>query len=49
MIRNGGSQAEAQQAGYQAVSDLFYNGGIVTSTNGQSYPDYYGGYWDSEH
>ena len=49
VIRNGGSQAEAQDAGYQAVSDLFYNGGIVTSTNGQSYPDYYGGYWDSEH
>jgi hypothetical protein len=49
VIRNGGTQAEAQQAGYQAVSDLFYHGGIVTSTNGQSYPDYYGGYWDSEH
>ena len=49
VIRNGGSQAEAQEAGYQAVSDLFYNGGMVTSTNGQAYPDYYGSYWDSEH
>lgn len=49
VIRNGGSQADAQQAGYQAVSDLFYNGGMVTSTNGQAYPDYYGSYWDSEH
>lgn len=49
VIRNGGSQAEAQHAGYQAVSDLFYNGGMVTSTNRQPYPDYYGSYWDSEH
>ncbi|GAA3707885.1 hypothetical protein GCM10022204_27380 [Microlunatus aurantiacus] len=48
-IRNGESQAQAQQAGYQAVSDLFYHGGMVTSTNGQAYPDYYGSYWDSEH
>lgn len=49
VIRNGGSQADAQHAGYQAVSDLFYHGGMVTSTNRQSYPDYYGSYWDSEH
>lgn len=49
VIRDGGSQAEAQQAGHQAVLDLFYNGGIVASTNGNTYPENYGDYWDSEH
>ena len=48
-IRNGGTQAQAQQAGYQAVNDEFYNGGIVASTNGNSYSENYGDYWDSEH
>jgi hypothetical protein len=46
-IQNGQTEAEARRAGRAAVSDAFYNGGIVTSTNGQSYPDYYGDYWDS--
>lgn len=49
VIRNGGSQAEAQQAGYQAVHDEFYNGGIHTSNTGQTYPDYYGSAWDRVH
>jgi hypothetical protein len=46
-IQNGQTVAQAQRAGWDAVRDEFYNGGIVTSTNGQSYPDYYGDYWDS--
>jgi hypothetical protein len=46
---NGASDAEAEQAGYDAVEQEFYNGGFVTSTNGQSYPDYYGDYWESVH
>ena len=48
-IQNGQTVAQAEQAGRNAVRDEFYNGGIVTSTNGQSYPDYYGDYWDSVH
>ncbi|QDP98463.1 hypothetical protein FOE78_23445 [Microlunatus elymi] len=46
-IKDGKSQAEAQSAGADAVSELFYNGSFVTSTTGESYPDYYGSYWDS--
>ena len=46
-IQNGQTIGEAERAARAAVSDEFYNGGIVTSTNGQSYPDYYGDYWDS--
>ena len=46
-IQNGQTIGEAERAARAAVSDEFYNGGIVTSTNGQSYPDVYGGYWDS--
>jgi hypothetical protein len=46
-IQNGQTIGEAERAAREAVSDEFYNGGIVTSTNGQSYPDYYGDYWDS--
>jgi hypothetical protein len=46
-IQSGQTQAQAERAGWEAVRGEFYNGNIVTSTNGQSYPDYYGGYWDS--
>ena len=46
-IQNGQTVREAERAGRDAVSDEFYNGGIVTSTTGESYPDYYGDYWDS--
>ncbi len=49
VMRNGGSQAEAQQAGYQAVRDEFYNGGIVTSNTHQPYPEYYGDGWERAH
>jgi len=45
----GASDAEAQQAGSEAVRQEFYNGGLITSTNRQSYPDYYGEYWDAVH
>jgi hypothetical protein len=45
----GGSDAEAQQAGSEAVRKEFYHGGLVTSTTKQSYPDLYGEYWDREH
>ena len=48
-IQNGQTQAQAQRAGWNAVHGEFYNGNIVTSTNGQPYPDYYGDYWDSVH
>lgn len=46
-IQNGQTRAQAERAGWDAVRGEFYNGNIVTSTNGQSYPDYYGDYWDS--
>ena len=46
-IQNGQTRAQAERAGWEAVRGEFYNGNIVTSTNGQSYPDYYGDYWDS--
>lgn len=46
-IKDGKSTTEAESAGLRAVTDEFYNGGFITSTNGQSYPDYYGSYWDS--
>lgn len=46
-IANGATPEAANQAGFNAVNQEFYNGGFVTSTNGQSYPDYYGAYWDS--
>jgi hypothetical protein len=45
----GASDAEAQQAGSEAVRKEFYHGGLVTSTTKQSYPDLYGEYWDREH
>ncbi|MFT4286421.1 hypothetical protein [Nocardioides sp.] len=48
-VQAGASDEEARQAGYDAVEQEFYNGGFVTSTNGQSYPDYYGGFWDRAH
>ena len=46
-IQNGQTPGQAERAGRDAVRGEFYNGNIVTSTNGQSYPDYYGDYWDS--
>jgi hypothetical protein len=46
---NGSSDAEADQAGYAAVNAEYYNGGLVTSTNGKSYVEVYGGYWDDAH
>jgi len=45
-IQNGQTRAQAERAGWEAVRGEFYNGNIVTSTNGQSYPDYYGDHWD---
>jgi Flp pilus assembly pilin Flp len=46
-LQAGQTVGEAERAGRRAVSAAFYNGAIVTSTTGQSYPDYYGDYWDS--
>lgn len=37
------------KAGYAAVLDGFKTGKVVTSTNGQNYPDYYGQGWDKAH
>ncbi len=48
-IADGKSETEAGQAGYDAVHELFTSGGFVTSTTGESYPDYYGGAWDDAH
>lgn len=45
----GKSDAEAQQAGYAAVSDEFYSGRMKASTNGKNYLDFYGDYWDQVH
>lgn len=47
---NGASDADAQTAGRQAVSDEFLNGDIRVSLEGNpSYPDYYGDAWDRAH
>ena len=35
-IQNGQTRAQAERAGWEAVRGEFYNGNIVTSTNGQS-------------
>ncbi|MCL2850600.1 MAG: hypothetical protein FWE61_11260 [Micrococcales bacterium] len=49
----GVNEAGARQAGYNAIERLFYAdqkaGGFVTSSTHESYPDYYGHYWDSQH
>ncbi|MBN8226632.1 hypothetical protein JYK02_03820 [Corallococcus macrosporus] len=37
------------KAGYDAVLNGFKTGAVVTSTNGQNYPDYYGQGWDAAH
>ncbi|MBZ4419507.1 DUF6782 family putative metallopeptidase [Myxococcus sp. RHSTA-1-4] len=42
-------RAIGEKAGYDAVLDGFKTGKVVTSTNGQNYPDYYGSAWDSNH
>lgn len=48
-IDNGASDFEARQAAYDAIEQEYYDGGFTTSFFGQSYPDYYGNYWDSRH
>jgi hypothetical protein len=35
-----------RQAGKERVTEGFMNGEVVTSNTGESYPDYYGEYWD---
>lgn len=42
-------RAIGEKAGYDAVLDGFKTGKVVTSTNNQNYPDYYGSAWDSAH
>ncbi|NMO15539.1 hypothetical protein HPC49_07510 [Pyxidicoccus fallax] len=42
-------RAIGEKAGYDAVLDGFKTGKVVTSTNGQTYPEYYGSAWDSAH
>lgn len=46
-IDSGASAEEADQAGRGAIRELFTSGYYETSTTGQSYPEYYGSYWDS--
>ncbi len=38
-----------RKAGLDRVREGFVNGEVVTSTNGQTYPEYYGGYWNNVH
>lgn len=45
----GASDTEAEQAGYNAVEQAFYNGTLVTSLNSKTYADYYGDDWDKQH
>ncbi|MEZ4434094.1 MAG: DUF6782 family putative metallopeptidase [bacterium] len=40
---------DCRKAGHERVMQGFKNGEVVTSNNGQSYPDYYGDYWDAVH
>jgi hypothetical protein len=40
---------DCRKAGLERVMLGFKNGEVVTSNNGQSYPDYYGDYWDTVH
>ena len=46
-IEAGKSPEEADQAGRNAIYELFTSGYYVTSNTGQTYPEYYGKYWDS--
>lgn len=48
-IADGKSPAEAFQAATDAVNEEYYNGGIVQSTDGKSYPDKWGEVWDDAH
>ncbi len=47
------SEADAKKkgkaAGRKAVFDGFMNGKVTTSTTNETYPDYYGKYWDKVH
>lgn len=47
--KSGRSDAEAQQAGADAVNRAFYDGTLVASTSGKSYSDFYGEQWDDAH
>jgi len=38
-----------RRAGEQAVRNSFQSGNVITSNNGQSYPQYYGDAWDRAH
>jgi hypothetical protein len=41
--------AIGQKAGLDRVRQGFEDGEVVTSTNGKTYPEYYGGAWDNVH
>jgi hypothetical protein len=45
-IQNGETLGEAKRAAAAAVRREFDSGVLRTSNSGQSYPDYYGHYWD---
>lgn len=46
-IDAGKSPEEADQAGQDAIYELFTSGYYTTSNTGQTYPEYYGSHWDS--
>lgn len=41
------AHATADQAGRDAIEQMFYDGTYVTSNTGDPYSDYYGDYWES--
>lgn len=43
------AKADARKAGMERVIKGFMDGEVVTSNSGESYPDYYGNYWDTVH
>ncbi|WP_258726597.1 hypothetical protein [Cellulomonas sp. NS3] len=45
-IAAGRSRAQAEDAGFAAVREMFTDGTFVTSTTGESYEDYYGDSWE---
>jgi hypothetical protein len=46
---SGASDAEAEQAGRDAVERAYSSGKLLATTNGQTYSELYGNSWDSQH
>ncbi|MBO3095977.1 DUF6782 family putative metallopeptidase [Cellulomonas dongxiuzhuiae] len=48
-VKAGRTGAQARDAGFAAVRNLFLDGTYVTSNTGDPYDDYYGDAWDDRH